>query len=177
MFPLEDFFILRLSYRNYINELKEGTFHIKGVGSHFTNDFHIFDDNGTLIDENFIVCGFIFYREGLVVISKNYLYGFLTTSFVNSFDGDDQDLLDNLEWYFVYDYEYDIEYNSYIAKLNSGELKHSSNLTFKKQTKPFVTKVGLFNSKNELIAYATLSKPVSSDADVLFVLDDYSPLV
>lgn len=132
------------------------------------------DGNGNLYTGSEHV-GNIFYAHGLVVITNqsSSFQNLLTGSFATAsiYFQNEHIIQENEIRCIVKESEYNLSYNptlvtgSYTGGILKGFATSSS-------FKPYVTTIGLYNSENELLMVAKLSKPhvISSDTDMTFIV-------
>lgn len=126
------------------------------------------DGNGNLIDPNDpneLTVGNIFYNSGNVFITSSG--NFYNTS--TAYKG-----IKDLNMTIDYEREVYFVHYKYFIDIDQDKYTFSTNDTFKDSDagSPFLTAVYLYNDKNELIAKANLSKPVSTQNDIFLILDD-----
>lgn len=123
-----------------------------------TDNFNLIDDgNGNLFDDfNLTFVGNVFYNTGLFVISNL----------------DYNELLNGNSTIFYKRFANFIE-NKYIVDIEEKKYTFSINPTFKDSDaqNPFLTKILLYNSLNEVIAVGTLNRPVELDTNITIILD------
>lgn len=126
------------------------------------------DGDGNLLDSNDpneTIVGNIFYNSGNIFITSDNDFHNTSTSY-KSIVSKEMTIDYEREVYFVH--------HKYFIDIDQDEYTFSTNDTFKDSDvdAPFLTAVYLYNDKNEIIAKARLSKPVSTENDIFLILDD-----
>ena len=126
------------------------------------------DGNGNLTDANDPLephVGNIFYNSGNIMITSEGTFHNSSTKYKE---------IKNLNVTLSYKRETFFVHNKYFIDVNADDYTFSMNPTFRdsKAPHPFLTTIYLYNEKNEKIAVAKLSKPVSTENDVFIILDD-----
>tara|TARA_Y100000361_G_scaffold151860_1_gene170094 strand:+ start:82 stop:1914 length:1833 start_codon:yes stop_codon:yes gene_type:complete len=122
--------------------------------------------------------GNIFYPSGLATITHPKYYDILSGSKelsggINSLQFQGTHLIYEHEYQCtVGEHEYNSTYNLSARKENNIKSKELANFTTSSYFKPYVTTIGLYNEKNELLLVGKLGQPVkmSNETDTTFIV-------
>lgn len=149
----------QVPYEKRGDGIKAGTINIS-----YNSNVILDDGEGNLynqVDENTTV-GNVWYGSGNITLKNE--------APLDSFVGQNVDVTFKRNVFFIE--------NKIYIDVNSGQYNRSSNVTFKDSgvKYPHISCIYLYNEDNELIAKAQLSKPISTEVDLFFVLDDLETL-
>jgi len=119
------------------------------------------------------IVGNIFYNHGVVTLtdfSTNYLgNSSIVNDYTMQFQGTTTHTIHNYQCV-VEDEEYNITFNPSARKNNDINSPKLKGFATSSEFTPFITTIGLYNSRNELLAVSKLSNPVQSpkDLDIVF---------
>lgn len=113
------------------------------------------DREGVLLDESSKIVGDIIYDRGLILVTDSEVIETLTEGEILEFETVKNIVTQNINCS-IRDSEFNYTYNASAKKLqNEGRV-----------FTPYITSVGLYNTRGELVAVAKLSKPIKKDADI-----------
>ena len=113
------------------------------------------DKEGVLLDRNLKIGGDVIYNRGLIIVTDSEVIRDLAEKETLDFNTVSKILTHNILCT-VRDSEFNYTYNPTLKELQTQD----------KVVTPYITSVGLYNSRGELIAVAKLSKPIKKDANV-----------
>lgn len=165
---LNDFVYFQIPYEQRGDSVVPNKFTITNGTDSITDD-----GNGNLVDANDgteTIIGNIFYETGVIVITSDNNFTNSGTPIKTDIAGNSVTINYQRKAFFIH--------NKYYIDIDQDEYTYSTNETFKDSDAPhpFLTSVSLFNNKNQLIAVARLSKPISTETDIFLILDDLETL-
>ncbi len=158
-------------------------------------DYGILYANGTPLGTQASKCGLIFYQAGIVVLTGSVFSSLLTSAPTDFYGGVDLDdaladtSIDNCGNGLLHRIE-NIQFNNttelnstvYFCRVNHNEFNYSSNPTYTEDSRvrvktqstdepvAYITTVGLYNDRNELLATAKLSEALKKSPSTEFTI-------
>jgi len=116
------------------------------------------------------IVGNIFYNNGIAAITDlSDDYTALLNDYTIEFEGTTEHTIHNYQCV-VEDEEYNVTFNPSARKNNDKNSAKMKGFATSSEFAPFITSIGLYNERNELLAIGKLSNPVQSpkDLDIVF---------
>lgn len=142
---------------------------IKPGSLSITGSYNLTDDGGGNLYDNVNLVGNIFYKHGLAIITNHVYQDILSSSMYVNFTNE-HTVYENTIKCTVLDREFNYSYNPTVCV--TGSLTDLLPFATSASFSPYVTTIGLYNDKSELLAVAKLGQPIplSSEIDFNFII-------